>query len=71
MYNSLYIVSAVTKFKLGDLAAVGCLVDSDGNCPECQAGLEQFCPHMTLTYNSHHEPFVASTIASFIGIMGT
>jgi alcohol dehydrogenase (NADP+) len=44
--------STVTKFKLGDLAAVGCLVDSDGNCPDCQAGLEQFCPHMTLTYNS-------------------
>jgi len=44
--------SAVTKFKPGDLAAVGCLVDSDGNCPECEAGLEQFCPHMTLTYNS-------------------
>jgi uncharacterized zinc-type alcohol dehydrogenase-like protein len=43
---------AVTKFKLGDLAAVGCMVDSDGNCRECQAGLEQFCPHMTLTYNS-------------------
>ena len=34
------------------IAAVGCLVDSDGNCTECQAGLEQFCPHMTLTYNS-------------------
>ena len=44
--------SAVTKFKQGDLAAVGCLVDSDGNCAECQAGLEQFCPHMILTYNS-------------------
>ena len=44
--------SAVTRFKVGDLAAVGCLVDSDGNCSECQAGLEQFCPHMTLTYNS-------------------
>src|SRR5918994_2148144 len=44
--------SAVTKFKTGDLAAVGCLVDSDGNCQECQAGLEQFCPNMTLTYNS-------------------
>ena len=44
--------SAVTKFKPGDLAAVGCLVDSDGNCPECQAGLEQFCTHMILTYNS-------------------
>jgi uncharacterized zinc-type alcohol dehydrogenase-like protein len=25
--------SAVTKFKLGDLAAVGCMVDSDGTCP--------------------------------------
>jgi len=43
--------SAVTKFKLGDLAAVGCMVDSDRVCPECQAGLEQFCPNMTLTYN--------------------
>src|ERR1700693_3071396 len=43
--------SAVTKFKPGDLAAVGCMVDSDGTCSECQAGLEQFCPNMTLTYN--------------------
>jgi uncharacterized zinc-type alcohol dehydrogenase-like protein len=43
--------SAVTKFRPGDLAAVGCLVDSDGTCPECKAGLEQFCPNMTLTYN--------------------
>ena len=44
--------SAVTKFKSGDIAAVGCMVDSDGNCHECQDGLEQFCPHVTLTYNS-------------------
>jgi uncharacterized zinc-type alcohol dehydrogenase-like protein len=43
--------SAVRKFKVGDLAAVGCLVDSDRTCPECQAGLEQFCPNFTLTYN--------------------
>ena len=43
--------SAVTKFKAGDLAAVGCLVDSDGTCPECQDGFEQFCPNMVLTYN--------------------
>ena len=42
---------AVSKFKPGDLAAVGCMVDSDGTCPECRAGLEQFCPNMTLTYN--------------------
>lgn len=44
--------SAVTKFKFGDLAAVGCMVDSDRTCRECQAGLEQFCPNLTLTYNS-------------------
>ena len=44
--------SAVTKFKPGDLAAVGCMVDSDGTCPECRAGFEQFCPNMTLTFNS-------------------
>ncbi len=44
--------SAVTKYKPGDLAAVGCLVDSDGTCPQCKAGFEQFCPHLTLTYNS-------------------
>ncbi|MGD0095192.1 MAG: NAD(P)-dependent alcohol dehydrogenase [Terracidiphilus sp.] len=43
--------SAVTRFKAGDLAAVGCLVDSDGTCPECKAGFEQFCPNMVLTYN--------------------
>src|SRR5271169_5727527 len=42
---------AVTKFKPGDLAAVGCMVDSDGTCPECKAGFEQFCPNFTLTYN--------------------
>ena len=42
--------SAVAKFKPGDLAAVGCLVDSDGTCPECSAGLENFCPNLTLTF---------------------
>src|SRR4026209_1248034 len=43
--------SAVTTFKPGDLAAVGCMLDSDRTCSECQAGLEQFCRNMTLTYN--------------------
>ncbi|MGD0136987.1 MAG: NAD(P)-dependent alcohol dehydrogenase [Bryobacteraceae bacterium] len=44
--------SAVTKFKPGDLAAVGCLVDTDRTCPRCKAGLENFCPNLTLTFNS-------------------
>ena len=43
--------SAVARFQPGDLAAVGCMVDSDRTCPECHAGLEQFCPNVTLTYN--------------------
>jgi len=44
--------SAVGKFKAGDLVGVGCLVGSDGSCPQCKAGLEQFCPNMVLTYGS-------------------
>jgi uncharacterized zinc-type alcohol dehydrogenase-like protein len=43
--------SAVSRFKPGDLAAVGCMVDSDRTCSECQAGLEQFCPNPIFTYN--------------------
>jgi uncharacterized zinc-type alcohol dehydrogenase-like protein len=41
---------AVTKFKLGNLAAVGCLVDADLSCPHCRAGNEQFCPSQVWTY---------------------
>jgi uncharacterized zinc-type alcohol dehydrogenase-like protein len=42
----------VKKFKEGDLAAVGCMVDSCRTCPQCTRGLEQFCQHFpTLTYN--------------------
>ncbi|MDZ8086803.1 MAG: NAD(P)-dependent alcohol dehydrogenase [Nostoc sp. DedQUE12b] len=44
--------SAVTKYKPGDLAAIGCMVDSDLTCPYCKAGLEQFCQNVILTYNS-------------------
>ena len=44
---------AVSGFKTGDLAAVGCMVDSCQACASCLAGLEQYCePGMTLTYNS-------------------
>src|SRR5260370_8539431 len=35
--------NAVTKFKEGDLAAVGCMVDSNRTCEACRAGEEQFC----------------------------
>jgi uncharacterized zinc-type alcohol dehydrogenase-like protein len=43
----------VKKFKLGDLAGVGCLVDSCRTCPSCQRQLEQFCQKgAAFSYNS-------------------
>ncbi len=43
--------AGVRRFKPGDVVGVGCLVDSDGTCPECRAGYEQFCPDAVFTYN--------------------
>ena len=44
----------VKKFREGDLAAVGCMVDSCRTCDNCRADLEQFCdnPGPVFTYNS-------------------
>ena len=43
----------VSKFKVGDLAGVGCLVDSCQDCPACAEGLENYCEKgQTFTYNS-------------------
>jgi uncharacterized zinc-type alcohol dehydrogenase-like protein len=45
--------STVTGFKPGDIAGVGCLVDSCQRCENCREGLEQFCDNgATWTYNS-------------------
>ena len=44
--------SAVNGFKVGDLAGVGCMVDSCGHCPDCAEHLEQFCDACVYTYNS-------------------
>jgi len=42
----------VTRFKPGDQVAVGCMVDSCGQCPACEHGHEQYCVEFpTLTYN--------------------
>ena len=43
----------VTKLQEGDIAGVGCYVDSCRKCDPCQRGLEQFCEHgPAFTYNS-------------------
>src|SRR3954464_8110950 len=42
----------VKKFKVGDLAGVGCFVDSCGKCASCKRHEEQFCDtHCSFTYN--------------------
>jgi alcohol dehydrogenase (NADP+) len=44
----------VTKFKLGDIAGVGCMVDSCHHCESCKEGLEQYCDNGFLgTYNGN------------------
>ncbi len=42
----------VKKFKEGDTAGVGCMVDSCRTCANCEEDLEQFCDNVTFTYNS-------------------
>jgi uncharacterized zinc-type alcohol dehydrogenase-like protein len=44
----------VTKYQIGDRVGVGCFVDSCRECPNCRAGLEQYCTGggMIATYNS-------------------
>jgi uncharacterized zinc-type alcohol dehydrogenase-like protein len=57
--------SVVTKHKHGDLVAVGCLVDSDRTCVECQHGLEQFCPNQTIVFGSKDKHLGGVTFGGF------
>ena len=42
----------VTRFRVGDIAGVGCFVDSCRQCARCREGLEQYCEgHLVATYN--------------------
>lgn len=56
----------VKDFKEGDLAAVGCMVDSCGHCENCKADMEQFCePGATFTYNSEDKPSGGHTFGGY------
>lgn len=58
--------SAVRKFKEGDLAAVGCMVDSCRVCANCRAGNEQFCDRMpTFTYNGEDKQLGGVTYGGY------
>ncbi len=41
----------VSKFKVGDYAGVGCMVNSCGKCDYCKADLEQYCKDVIMTYH--------------------
>ncbi len=43
--------SGVRKFKVGDFAGVGCMVNACGQCEACKASREQFCQNVVFTYD--------------------
>ncbi|MBI1193802.1 MAG: alcohol dehydrogenase catalytic domain-containing protein [Bacteroidetes bacterium] len=56
----------VTRFKVGDSAAVGCLVDSCRTCASCQQDLEQYClTGFTGTYNGPDKHLGAYTFGGY------
>jgi len=56
----------VSKFKVGDLAAVGCLVDSCRTCDNCRHGMEQYCRNGSVgTYNSYERDGVTPTYGGY------
>lgn len=58
--------SEVSKFKVGDLAAVGCMVDSCGHCDSCKQDLEQYCLNgFTGTYNGQDKHLGGHTFGGY------
>jgi alcohol dehydrogenase (NADP+) len=56
----------VTKFKPGDLSAVGCMVDSCHTCENCRAGLEQYCLSSAIwTYNGEDKHSGGHTLGGY------
>jgi len=56
----------VKNFKIGDLAAIGCIVDSCGNCEYCNDGIEQFCDEgVTFSFNSEDKISGGHTFGGF------
>ena len=58
--------SSVHKFKVGDLAGVGCMVDSCRTCASCGEGLEQYCEgHAVVTYNGLEKDLKTPTYGGY------
>lgn len=60
----------VTKFKAGDLAGVGCLVDSCRRCENCGEGLEQYCLNgASQTYNGYEQDRKTPTYGGYSNVI--
>lgn len=60
----------VTKFRVGDLAAVGCFVDSCRHCENCQDGQEQYCLNgNSQTYNGYEQDKKTPTYGGYSNAM--
>ena len=58
--------NGVTKFKVGDLAAVGCMVDSCRECEQCKKGSEQYCEKGNIqTYNGQDKHLSKQTFGGY------
>ena len=58
--------SHVKKFKVGDLAGIGCLVDSCRECDSCKDGLEQYCTNgAVFTYNGQERDGSGNTYGGY------
>jgi uncharacterized zinc-type alcohol dehydrogenase-like protein len=62
--------SHVTKFKVGDLAGVGCMVDSCRKCENCTDGQEQYCLNgMSGTYNGYEQDKKTPTYGGYSNLI--
>jgi uncharacterized zinc-type alcohol dehydrogenase-like protein len=60
----------VKKFKVGDLAGTGCLVDSCRVCDNCKDGLEQYCTNgHSQTYNGYEQDHKTPTYGGYSNII--
>ncbi|CAI1771125.1 Uncharacterized zinc-type alcohol dehydrogenase-like protein YahK [Serratia quinivorans] len=58
--------SHVSRYQVGDLVGVGCMVDSCRSCPSCEEGLEQYCENgFTGTYNGQDRQTGAITYGGY------
>lgn len=55
----------VTKFKIGQLAGIGCIIDSCRECEYCEKSEEMFCKEETLSFNSNDKHLGGVTLGGY------